>query len=431
MTGRRRQASEEEARHGPGFGLPPADTGSRVLDGLAAVLLFLLHAERRIDPFFRRPFDWLLRDPLSALTTKLINRKRRKERDDGLALAEERIQPNEEEHLQDIIDTFTAQLRGLWKPGYFERGSNTKTHGVVRAELTVRDDLPQSMRHGLFAEPRTYLAWVRFSGPGPYVTPDIDDVGFMSIGVKVMGVPGPKLLDDEQFTQDLLGLCTPTFVSPETRSNAQLQHWSLKNAAPFYFMNPRDSHILDSIMQLLWTKTQTSPLEGDYFSCVPYLLGEGQAMQYSFATRRKERTRVPRLPRRPPDNYLRDAMVATLAEEDVEFEIRLQFQTDPFLMPIENNAVLWPTKVSPRVPAAVLRIPKQTFDSPEQLAFARVLSYNPWHSIPEHRPLGNQSRARKRMYYELSRLRQQMNAVEHYEPTGDEEFPGSPPIPAR
>ena len=35
-------------------------------------------------------------------------------------------------------------------------------------------------------------------------------------------------------------------------------------------------------MQLLWTKTQSSPLEGEYFSCVPYLLGEGQAMQYSF-----------------------------------------------------------------------------------------------------------------------------------------------------
>jgi hypothetical protein len=431
MTGTRREASEDEARHGPGFGLPPAATGSGVLDGLASVLLFLIHAERRIDPFFRRAFDWLLRDPLSALTTKLINWKRRKERDDGLALAEERIQPNEEEHLQDIIDTFTAQLRGLWKPGYFERGGNTKTHGIVRAELTVRDDLPESMRHGLFAEPRTYRAWVRFSGPGPYVTPDIDDVGFMSISVKVMGVPGPKLLDDEKYTQDMFGVSTPTFVTPDTRSNAQLQHWSLKNAAPFYFMNPHDLHILDSIMQLLWTKTQTSPLEGDYFSCVPYLLGQGQAMQYSFATRRKERTRVPRLPRRPPDNYLRDAMVATLAKEDVEFDIRLQLQTDPFLMPIENNAVLWPTRLSPRVPAAVLRIPKQTFDSPDQLEFARVLSYNPWHSLPDHRPLGNQSRARKRMYYELSRLRQQMNAVEHYEPTGDEEFPGSPPIPAR
>jgi hypothetical protein len=74
------------------------------------------------------------------------------------------------------------------------------------------------------------------------------------------------------------------------------------------------------------------------------------------------------------------------------------------------------------VPAATLRIPKQVFDSPEQLAFARVLSYNPWHCIAEHRPLGNQGRARKRMYSELARLRQEMNDVEHYEPTGDETF---------
>jgi hypothetical protein len=278
------------------------------------------------------------------------------------------------------------------------------------------------MRRGVFAEPKTYRAWVRFSGPGPYVTPDIDDVGFMSMSIKLMGVPGPKLLEDEQHTQDFLGVSTPTFVTPDTRSNARLQYWSYRNAPVFYFLDPRDSHILDSIMQLLWTKTQRSPLESQYFSCVPYLLGEGQAMQYAMLSRRKERSRVPRLPRRPPDNYLREGMATTLAEEDVEFDFTLQVQTDSHKMPIENNAVLWPTKHSPRVPAATLRIPKQTFDSPAQLDFARVLTYNPWHCIAEHRPLGNQSRARKRMYSELAQLRQRMNQVEHYEPTGDETF---------
>jgi hypothetical protein len=409
---------------GPGFGLPRADTGNVLLNGLSRLLLFLIHVERRLDPFFRPLLDRLLRDPLSRLVTRLINRRRK---DEGLGIAEERIQPGEEEHLQEIIDAFTAQMRRLWNPGHFERGGNTKTHGVVRAELVVRDDLPEQLRRGIFAEPRTYRAWVRFSGPGPYVSADIDDVGFMSMSIKLMGVPGPKLLEDEQHSQDLLAISTPTFVTPDTRANAQLQRWSYRNAQVFYFLNFRESHILDSIMQLLWTKTQRSPLEDQYFSCVPYLLGEGQAMQYSFRSRLERRTRVPRLPLRPPYNYLRDAMVATLARQDVEFDILLQLQTDPFLMPIENNAVLWPTKLSPRVPAAVLRIPQQTFDSPEQLAFARALSYNPWHSIPEHRPLGNQSRARRRMYYELSRLRQQMNGVEHYEPTGDETFPASSP----
>jgi hypothetical protein len=114
--------------------------------------------------------------------------------------------------------------------------------------------------------------------------------------------------------------------------------------------------------------------------------------------------------------------VATLAREDVELDIRLQLQTDPHLMPIENNAVLWPERLSPRISAATLRIPRQTFHSQAQMEFAKRLSYNPWHSIPEHRPLGNQSRARRRMYYELSQLRHTMNAVPHYEPTGDEVF---------
>jgi len=405
---------------GPGFGLPPPDTGNFLLNWIARALTFAIHAERRVDPFFRPAFDRLLRDRVARLVTALINRKRK---DEGLKIAEEKPQPDEEAHLEQIIETFTAQLRRLWNPGHFERGGNTKTHGIIRAELTVRDDLPEHLRRGIFIEPRTFRAWVRFSGPGPYVTPDIDDVGFMSISVKLMGAPGPKLLDDEQHTQDLTGVSTPTFVTPDTRANAELQRWSYQNAQIFYFLNPRDSHVLDSIMQLLWTKTQTSPLEGEYFSCVPYLLGEGQAMQYSFRPRLKTRTRVPRLPLRPPDNYLRAAMVATLAEQDVEFDVLLQLQTDPFRMPIENNAVLWPMKLSPRVPVAVLRIPKQKFDSPEQLEFAKVLSFNPWHCIAEHRPLGNQSRARKRMYSELSKLRQQLNEVEHYEPTGDEVFP--------
>jgi hypothetical protein len=372
-----------------------------------------------VDPFYRPLFDRLLRVPLSNATTAVINHRRT---DDGMALAEEREQPDEAELVDAIIAAFTKQMEALWNAGHFERGGNTKTHGIVRAQFVVRDDLPEHLRHGLFAKPRTYPAWVRFAGPGPYITPDIDDVGFMSMSIKVMDVDGPKLLDDERHTQDMLCVSTPTFVTPDTRANVQLQQWSYKNASIFYFFNFHRSHVLDSIMQFLWTKTQSSPLESEYFSCVPYLLGEGQAMKYSFHSRKAIRTRVPRLPLRPPDNYLRDAMVATLAREDVEFDISLQVQTDPFRMPIEDASVLWPTKLSPRVPAAVLRIPRQTFDSPEQFDFARGLTYNPWHCIAEHRPLGNQSRARRRMYWELARLRQSKNHVEHYEPTGGEVF---------
>jgi hypothetical protein len=379
----------------------------------------LLRFERRFDPWLRPPFDAVLRDPLAKLTTALINLQRT---NDGLKIAEEKPLLDEEEFLNSIISTFEQQMRKLWKPGGFERGGNTKTHGIVRGEFIVHDNLPAEFRHGIYAQPRTFPAWVRFSGPGPYVTPDIDDVGFMSISIKIIGVPGPKLMEEEKHTIDMFGVSTPTFVTPDTKANAQLQRESLKNAQIFYFLNFRRPHVLDMIMQSLFIKTQSSPFEAPYFSCVPYLLGEGRAMQYSVWPKSEKRTPIPRLPFRPPDDYLRDAMVASLAEGDVELDFRLQLQTDPHLMPIENNAVLWPERLSPRVSVATLRLPKQKFDSPAQMEFAKKLSYNPWHTIAEHRPLGNQSRARQRMYYELSKLRHTMNAVPHFEPTGDEVF---------
>src|SRR5262245_36393556 len=399
--------------------VPRANTGSAFLDAVANLSTALVHVERRFEPLVRPLFDATLRDPIARAVTALINLQRP---DEKLGLAEEQPIPDEERYLQSIIDSFTKQMRSLWKPGGFERGGNTKTHGIVRGEFIVHDGLPEKLRHGIFAQPKTYRAWVRFSGPGPYVTPDIDDVGFMSISIKLMGVPGPKLMDEEKFTQDMFGVSTPTFVTPDTQANAQLQIESLKNASIFYFVNLHRPHILDFVMQGLWIKTQTSPFEAPYFSYVPYLLGEGQAMQYSVWPKYEKRIRIPRLPLRPPDDYLRDAMVAALADGDVEFDIRLQLQADPHLMPIENAAVLWPERLSPRISVATLRLPRQTFNSPAQMEFAKRLSYNPWHSIPEHRPLGNQSRARREMYLKLSTLRHTMNQVPHYEPTGDEVF---------
>jgi hypothetical protein len=314
-------------------------------------------------------------------------------------------------------------MRGHFKPGAYERGGNTKTHGIVRATVTICDDLPEHCRKGIFAKPESYSAYVRFSGPGPDVPADIEDVGFTSMAVKVMGVPGKKLWDEEKHTQDFITICTPTFVTPNTRENAKLQYWSLLDMPIYYFINPFDSHFLDFFMQSLWNETQYNPLGQRHWSCVPYLLGDGQAMMFSFVPRTKVDTRIPGVPfGRVPFNYLRDNMVSTLQRTDVEFDLMIQLQTDAQRMPIENASVRWPEKLSPFIPAATVHIPKQTFDSPGQFEFAKRIKMNPWHCLPEHRPLGNQSRARQRMYLELSRFRQQMNRVDHLEPTGDEVF---------
>ena len=108
----------------------------------------------------------------------------------------------------------------------------------------------------------------------------------------------------------------------------------------------------------------------------------------------------------------------------------VQAQTDSHRMPIEDATIKWPESLSPYVTVARLRLPAQRFDSDEQMSFADVLRFNPWHSRPEHRPLGNSNRARGTLYSELAKLRQSMNQVEHVEPTGDERFRGSDPVAA-
>lgn len=373
--------------------------------------------ERRIDRFIRPVFDRLLRPPIQAIVQWIV---RHRAPDYGLGLAQEHILPGEEHITGEIVELMTHFLQRTYPPPeHAERAGNTKTYGVVRGELTVRDDVPPELRHGLFSEPVQYPAWVRFSGPGPFTPPDMRDNAIMSLSAKVMGVPGPKLMPDESATQDLFSLSAPTFTTPDVVQNVILQS-EIGNGTPvMYHLRPSHLHLCDLIMQVLYANTVASPLQVPYWGCVSYLLGPGQAMQYRFVPRPFPHLKVPR---RPGPDYLREAMASTLSRGDVIFDLLVQTQTDPRRMPIEYAAVIWSTHLSSPRPVATLRLPRQVFDSPAQLAFADVLSYSPWHAMPEHRPLGNMNRARRVIYSTLSAARQQLNGVQHVEPTGEEEF---------
>ncbi len=380
-------------------------------------LVRLMQLERRIDPFIRPAFDALLREPLTALVQALIRRQ------PGALDArpgEESLLPGEDALVESIVSDMRDYLQRHYRPGGYERAGNTKTHGVVRAELRVHEGLNEALRHGVFALPRRYPAWLRLGGPGPASPPDIDDVGVLSLGLKVMDVPGPKLMDDERGTQDFTAISTPVFTTPDVHANARLQAMIRRDTPLWYFLR---GHLLDSLMQALWSRTQTSPLETPYWGCVPYRLGPRGVMQYSFRPAPGTGTsRIPGLPGRPSPNYLREAMAATLRQRDASFELCVQLQTHPREMPIENASVRWSERLSPPIPVATLHIPQQVFDTPAQLAFAHRLSIHPWHALEAHRPLGNQNRARRRIYQELSRLRQQMNGTPHVEPDGTETF---------
>jgi hypothetical protein len=89
-------------------------------------------------------------------------------------------------------------------------------------------------------------------------------------------------------------------------------------------------------------------------------------------------------------------------------------------MPIDNGLLAWAEEVSPFLKVATIKIWRQSFDSPEQMVNCDNLSFTPWHSLPEHRPLGSISRVRRLVYDAISKFRHQRNDVPREEPTVDD-----------
>jgi hypothetical protein len=85
------------------------------------------------------------------------------------------------------------------------RGLHMKLHAGLLAEFQVLPNLPEHARFGVFREPRVFPAVVRFSNGESYGKPD-KEIQPRGIAIKLVGVSGPKLLEDqkEAVTQDFL-----------------------------------------------------------------------------------------------------------------------------------------------------------------------------------------------------------------------------------
>lgn len=101
-----------------------------------------------------------------------------------------------------------------------------------------------------------------------------------------------------------------------------------------------------------------------------------------------------------PD-YLRRELAQRLGSGDVVFDLCVQRYVDANRTPIEDGSVEWTEDVAPAIPVATLTISRQDIDTAEAHSAARrieQLTFNPWHTTEEFRPLGNLNRARKVAY---------------------------------
>lgn len=335
-------------------------------------------------------------------------------------LAKEYPLPNEEQLIQELLAIREKRVKPD-QSGTFIRESHPKHHGCVRAEFIVEPNLPAELQAGLFAKGQTYPARIRFSNASSLkrdgtFRPDIKhDVRGMAI--KLVGVEGEKLLDDEKHetTQDFLLISADALIANDLASFVNLLGEPTPLKLLWFFLNPFNLHIRELGIGIRSVKRHGNPLDVQYFSVVPFLFGD-RAVKYQV---RPVVEHPDQIPKRPADDFLREAMQQRLRAGDARFDFMVQIQTDPYKMPLEDPSIVWDEELSPYRKVATIHIPAQDFDSPAQLQACENLSFTPWHSLPEHRPLGGLNRARKVVYQALSRLRHQQNNAERREPTAN------------
>lgn len=350
----------------------------------------------------------------------------------------ETAEPDEQQQIDRIVAAMRAvseRLGERYRHGV--RSVHSKSHGVVTGTLEVLPDLDTPYAQGLFARPGRYPTVVRFStNPGDLLPDSVTTP--RGVALKIVGPEGERMVEghEGERTQDVLLINGPILGAPGPEQFADqvelfgkhlddpeqlkvavsaLSRTAEKAFEFFGKPNPTlvslggqaPTHILGETFN-----TQLALRHGDYvakYALVPV----GENLRALTGTE---------LDLRDPD-ALRDAIVAFFAHEGGVWHLAAQLCTDLETMPVEDGSVPWSEEASPFVPVARLTIEPQPAYTPERRVYAdEILSFDPWHALEAHRPLGAHNRARRAAYAMSADVRHRLNARARREPRGEGDF---------
>jgi hypothetical protein len=292
---------------------------------------------------------------------------------------------------------------------------------LMEARFVVDPHLEKRFQTGVFSSPgQSYDAMIRFSsslGPAGDNVPDA-----RGMAIKLLGVQGQKLLESEKnaLTHDFLQIDAPVFPTVDAEDFAGLVKVRLNPASAVGFLSRRTFQRLKALKAVI-DLSSGNPNNGRsladriYFSQVPYLLKGPQInTPIKFSSRPCARGNSPsKASLDGTSAELRHELQRRLSQDDLCFEFAIQLYRGNAGFKIEDGTNLWSESVSPFIKVATITIPKQNFMTDQKLAYCDSLSFQPWHALEQHRPLGGINRARKVVYEAISSSRHRTNREEN------------------
>lgn len=319
------------------------------------------------------------------------------------------------------------------------RSVHAKSHALLKAQMTVLSHLPAPFQQGLFQTGGNYPVIMRFStNPGDILPDSISSP--RGLAVKVIGIANGEMEPHHsgQVTQDFVLVNAKAFGAPDAAGFlkiVQLLEQHVTDSEGLKQLVSTSTRVLENTLEVFgggsetlkaFGHPETNILGESYFSQAPIRYGEYIAkvsiQPASENLKRLTGKHVEHLGKRY--SGLRDDAVKFFETEAAEWDVCVQLCTDLDKMLVEDASVKWPEDLSPYVPVAHITAAPQNAYSPERRIFVdEKLSFNPWHCLAAHRPLGNIMRARFEAYQASTQFRHSSNGREMIEPKSIDELP--------
>jgi hypothetical protein len=351
----------------------------------------------------------------------------------------EEIQPNEDQLGDETVASMARMARFMFeKHRHAIRDAHAKSHGILRGELHVYPNLPEHLAQGMFREAKTYPVIIRLSTSPGAIQPD-SQPAVKGLALKIIGVAGKKFLTEEAdaVTQDFLMVNDTIIPTGDVKSyhDMQLKLEKMVHGPEFIQTVVNEAAVLaDKVLEAVGSKQEVPVVVqahpnthilgetyttlgairyGDYVAKV----GVAPLSDNVKALAGKE------MDVQEPGAY-RDMVVDFFRTQGAEYELRAQLCTDLKTMPVEDASIDWPQGQSPYQALGKIVILAQDAFSPARRVFADdVLSFNPFHCLPEHLPLGSINRVRIKAYASSTNYRHATNAQPKIEPTDISQLP--------
>ncbi len=327
----------------------------------------------------------------------------------------ETIPHDEDEDIRSVIQILKSILtRSKAKTGESRADVHVKTHGYGEAEFRVLPNLPDELAQGLFEHEGVYPAVVRFSNAASQDQSDAIPDG-RGLSLKVLNVKGEVLLADTRSgaTQDFLMINHPVFFARTVKDYLRLEQIildaddnplvTLQQGLTAGDWNPLHWHWRQMLTAAsIAGQLPSHPANNTYYSMSPIRFGN-YVVKYRVKPVGDDQSSYLELLKQlaQESNAMRLALEESLRTHEVRFDFQVQLRTCDQTMPIEDPTIAWPECESPFRTVAHLVLPRQEIALLRQQEAYINLSFNVWHALAAHRPLGGINRVR-RYAYEVS-----------------------------